>query len=238
MNIDVVYLCIQHSTNKHIELRYSLRSLELYLSGVKDVYVVGFLPKWCQNVIHISKNDIYKHNKDANIIRKVYHSCQNDDISDPFLFINDDHFLTQSFKAIDFPYYYNKELHTTSRDPKYRHRVNKTKELLKQKNLPIWHYDIHTPILIHKKEFLEAFDSINYVNNYIVMKSWYMNHWFTIDNAKQISDCKFSSTERQDLDKLKIKVLNRPCFSTYDMLSKNVLHLMQCLYTYPSKYEK
>lgn len=238
MKIDIVYLCIQHTTNKHMELRYSLRSLQEYVYDYRNVYVVGHLPNWCQNVIHISRNDIYKQNKDANIIRKIISCCHNDDISDPFLFVNDDHFFSKRVKANEFPFYYFGDLYTKTTNPKYKHRIYKTKELLLNKNLPIRHYDIHTPILIYKKRFLEAFHDFDYVETYIVMKSWYANHWLTVDKSVEIDDCKFYSSNRGDLDKLKIKVLQRPCFSTSDSISRSIVNLFHCLYTYPSKYEK
>ncbi len=72
----------------------------------------------------------------------------------------------------------------------------------------------------------------------MIMKSWYMNNWIGFDKGVEISDCKFTSFEDRSLLDLKIKVLKRPCFTTTDTFSKQVLNLLHCLYTYESKYEK
>jgi len=37
---------------------------------------------------------------------------------------------------------------------------------------------------------------------------------------------------------LKPKVKDRPCFSVTDQMSKQVINLLHCMYTEPSKYEQ
>lgn len=52
-----VYYPYWESGSEWDELRYSLRSLEKHLKAEYQVYIVGDLPAWAQNVIHIP----YKH---------------------------------------------------------------------------------------------------------------------------------------------------------------------------------
>ncbi len=238
MKIDAVYFTIKKTFNNHLELRYSLRSLEKYVTGIRNTFVVGFQPDWCQNVIHVNKADTYAKNKDANIIEKVITCCNNKQISDPFLFINDDHFFSQKVRADQFGYYHKGELFSDSTNSLYRHRINKTKSMLKERNLPTLNYDVHTPILIHKKQFLEAFDGIDFIGTFMVMKSWYMNNWVGFDKGVEICDCKFVGSDRGTLLELKPDVKNRPCFSTSDNISKSVMNLLHCMFTYESGYEK
>ena len=49
----VVYVLGTGSKWKNYELLYSLRSIEKNLKGFTDVVIVGELPSWIQNVIHI-----------------------------------------------------------------------------------------------------------------------------------------------------------------------------------------
>jgi len=238
MNIDVVYFNILKTINNHTELRFSLRSLEKYVTDYNDVYIIGFLPDWCQNVIHILMNDPHTKNKDANIIRKMIHCCNNKQISDPFLFVNDDHFFSCKVKACEFLFYHKGLLISDTTNLLYKHRVNRTKELLMNAGKPIYNYDIHTPILIYKEKFLNAFEGVDYINNFLVMKSWYMNNWEGFDKGVEILDCKFTSSERRNLLELKQKVKKRPCFTVTDQFSKQVLNLLHCMYSEPSKYEQ
>ncbi|MFP4448488.1 MAG: hypothetical protein ACLFPH_07110 [Bacteroidales bacterium] len=240
MKTDVVYFNTKKTFNNHLELRFSLRSLQQYVTGIKDVYIVGALPDWVnqEKVKFIQKADNYRRNKDANIIKKMIMCCVDKQISDPFLYVNDDHFFTKKTKANEFPFYHKGELYSDSSNAMYRSRINTTRSMLKEKKLPILNYDVHTPILIYKEQFLKSFEGIDYAETYMVMKSWYMNNWIGFDKGVEITDCKFNGSERRSLLKLKPLVKKRPCFSTSDILSKQVLNLLHCLYTYESKYEK
>src|SRR4051812_29778761 len=92
-----------------IELRYSLRSIEKHISGVKDIWIVGVLPSFVKNVRYISFPDEHKC-KETNIYRKVLRACQESDITDDFLFFNDDHFMLQDYVADQYPFYQKGDL--------------------------------------------------------------------------------------------------------------------------------
>ena len=236
--IDVVYFTVMRSLNNHLDFRSSLRSMDMCLKGVRNVYVIGYLPDWCKNIHHISEKPKYRKNKDANIIEKMIYCCKELNLSYPFLFMNDDHFLTEEFQAIEYPFYHKGELKPVSPNQIYCQRIRTTKSMLLEKGRPVFNYDIHTPILIYKDKFLEAFEGIDYVTTFMVMKSWYVNNWEGFDKGVQISDCKFSANERRDLQTLKPMVMQRPCFTADDIISKQVQNLLYCLYSDKCKYEK
>jgi len=106
--IDLVYtIKANDSTWEDNELRYSLRSIEKYLSGVGQVFIIGDCPDFLTNVIHIPATDEENREwKDRNIYRKLLIACNDVRISENFLFVNDDHYLTQPFEAGKFPFYY------------------------------------------------------------------------------------------------------------------------------------
>lgn len=236
--IDVVYFTIMKSMNKHFDFRYSLRSIDTNLKNINNVYVIGHLPDWCTEVYYLALDDPHKKNKDANIIEKMIYCCTKLDLTYPFLFINDDHFISRKVQADEFPFYHKGIIKPTSPNTIYNKRLSNTKNMLLERNRPVFNYDVHTPILIYKDKFLEAFEGIDYINTFMVMKSWYMNNWVGFDKGLEISDCKFSANERKGLDVLKPRVTERPCFTTDDIISKYVMNLLYCLFSDSCKYEK
>lgn len=177
--IDVVYPLGNGSRWKNNELRYSLRSIEKYLSGFRNVYIIGEKPSFLQNVIHIPYPD--KHQiPDRNIMEKVLQACNHPYVSDPFIFFNDDHYLLSPFQADQFPYYYEGTLKQKQEKrglDGYGLRLKNTYEYLKSKNLPILCYDIHTPILYRKQAFIDHVASVPWdtTKHGFVLKSLYAN---------------------------------------------------------------
>src|ERR1035438_10130107 len=108
MKVDVVYKLGSGSDNNNDELRYSLRSLSKF-RDLGKVYIVGYKPDFIQNVIHIPMEDIFKSNKDANLIEKLSAAAKCPDISDCFLNMSDDQIFLAEFFYEDFiiPYFDN-----------------------------------------------------------------------------------------------------------------------------------
>lgn len=165
--IDVVYPLGSGSKWLNNEIRYSLRSLEKFGMGVRNVYIIGECPSWAQNVYHIKAGDpLGPENADGNIITKVLQACTIDELSDEFLFINDDHLLLQPVDITRIPPY-NKGtlqdfLNGKPNEGIYVKRLYRTLEILKQKKLTTLHYDCHVPIIINKHEFPRVMDRFDY----------------------------------------------------------------------------
>lgn len=136
--MDVVY-AISDSGNGSIwdnnELRYSLRSLDKYVSGIEKVIIVGYCPEFIrsivhppsnfrytqkeyfENIIHIPHKDITEKStgdsavkyKEQNIFNKIYTACVCELISDDFIFMNDDMFFTKpkNYLTENRIYYYH-----------------------------------------------------------------------------------------------------------------------------------
>src|SRR5690349_20419873 len=106
MAIDVVYPLGKGSRWKNNEIKYSLRSVEKHLQNYGKVFVIGEKPNFLANVNHIPAED--KHPiPDSNIFEKLKTACETKEISDTFLFFNDDHYLLEDFDAEKFPYFYH-----------------------------------------------------------------------------------------------------------------------------------
>jgi hypothetical protein len=239
MPIDAVFLSVQNSDKNHLELRYSLRSLEKHCSDVGSVFLIGFQPKWCFNLINIPKNDPHQNNKEANIIDKVLLCCNNPKISDPFLLISDDHYISQNVKASEFGFYHKGNIVVSpSYHEYYRKMYKNTLGLLRKKDLPILNYNVHVPIPVYKKMFVESFKKVDYTSSYVLFKSWYINNWKGFDKGIKISDCKLKSSEKRGLQDLLKLVANRPAFSTTNSMPMNVRGLLEYLYPDKSLYER
>lgn len=177
---DVVYVLGSGSSMNNLELAYSLASVERYLGDYRNIYVIGNHPGFEGNFIHIPAEDKSYKLKQLNIRKKIEIACEHPDISDPFLFMNDDHILLTPILCSDFKYYYNTNLAKMwlgkRKNGHYKLALHNTLVTLSEKDLPIKHYDIHIPILYHKEKFLQAMAKHDWGRmGEFVIKSLYCN---------------------------------------------------------------
>lgn len=222
--IDVVYVLGRGSRWEDNELRYSLRSIEKHLKDFGKVWIVGEKPAWVTNVNHIPATDPYRV-PDTNILYKLKIACNNAEISDTFLFMNDDHFLLHNFNTETFPFYYSGTLEQYTRkrgQDSYGRRCVNSMKWLKMKGYNTLYFDTHYPIRYQKKAFLEIFKDVEIDRGFgYVIKSIYANAMNFED--QEIMDCKFSSPPS----------IGQICFSTYPNPSTEVRNYL--LQTFPDK---
>jgi hypothetical protein len=180
MPIDIVYPLGSGSIWQNNELRFSLRALEKNLKGYRNIYVVGVKPPWIKNVIHIPFPDQLVNNADGNITRKVLRVCQEADLSDDFLFINDDHFILKPIEASQIPPYHKGDLNNFPKgyfeQSFWRGRLWRTKNVLQEKGYPTLHFDAHVPIIFNKHRYPEVMSRFDFEKNIgFTMKSLYGN---------------------------------------------------------------
>lgn len=91
---DAVYVC---RPGDNEELRYSLRSLANLPH--RRVWVFGGCPEWARNVSHVSvpqdRTDAY-----ANTTESLAAACRHPEVSDPFILMNDDFFVTEPVESV------------------------------------------------------------------------------------------------------------------------------------------
>lgn len=218
------------------ELRYGLRSIQKFIKGDYKVFIVGERPAWLQNVIHIP----FKEGRDGtkNICNKVLEACKHPDLSEDFIFTNDDIFLQEPI-ASDYPFYYDFQLIEKLKNRAFmgsyfRAQVN-TMEALKAQGYPTLNYDTHLPIIYNKILFPAAMSLYDWSIPFgYVVKSLYAN---TVGlKGTHILDCKLNKRRVKDETARIIK--KRPAFSIGDGgLNENLKALIHELYPNPSKYE-
>lgn len=179
MSLDLVYVLGSGSIHKNIELRYSLKSVERFMTGYRNIYVVGEHPGFEGNFIHIPYPDEGR-NKQDNIKRKLVAACQHPDISESFVMMNDDYFLLKEVDASQMPFYYHGNVAMAFRRKRkqghYKRALQNTINELSFRDLPLRYFDVHAPMIINKYRFLEIINSFNWnERDGYVIKSVYAN---------------------------------------------------------------
>lgn len=153
--IDVVYILGKGSHWHNNEIRFSLRSLEKNFK-FGQVFIVGELPEWARNVIHIPVEDAFR-NKLQNARTKYLVACNDPRISKDFVLMNDDFFFMKPMEKI--PYYARGtsekqiENHQT-KGGYYFESIKRTK--VKIANLgytgQVMDFEVHAPIIFNKEK--------------------------------------------------------------------------------------
>lgn len=102
--VDAVFVIGNGSIDCNEELRYALRNLDKHCKFIRDVYICGVCPPWVDraNVKFLPWPDKFNHAKDANIIDKLRHACEQKGIAKRILFCSDDQFQTRECAWEDF----------------------------------------------------------------------------------------------------------------------------------------
>lgn len=139
------------STQRNIELKYCLRSIEKHLSGVGDIFIIGHMPDWVTGCIHIPFDEDPRNRfRDRNIMNKMLAACKEERVSDDFLMVHDDHFLLKDYEASKFPHYHMG--HMNEGYGQYGMTKQNTKSLLSS-IVGFNNYDCHCPIVFNKQLF-------------------------------------------------------------------------------------
>lgn len=227
--IDIV---IPYRLDAHngLELLYALRSIEKYLTGYRDIYLIGDKPDWLTAVKHIPFTDA-KGRKEFNIYQKLLRACQEESVSDNFIYVNDDHFLLKPLDVKDFKYWYDEPLKKLlDRNPKgYAGTIYNTLEIYPE----ALNFDIHTPIIFNKALFGSLFSS---QQKEICVKSMYCNSPFVEGEKEQMPDLKLNMPHYKG--KIEAKIKGRLFFSTGPLvIHDEMIQVWNELYPEKSKYE-
>lgn len=240
--MDLVYVLGTGSKWQNNEIRYSLRSVHKYFTGFNKVVIIGHKPSFLTNVLHIKCPDAHPGStvfKERNICHKILRACAEGQISDRFLFMNDDYFFMRPVDVKSFPVYHKGKLEDSfgdkKRDNPYRHSLRNTYNILKALDCPTLHYDSHVPIIYHKKKFIWAMGNVNWDVEYgYTIKSLYANQCGL--GGEYLEDCKLG--KKLTIEKIMEKIDGRFIFSIGDpAINDDLKLLLQNFYPTPSPYE-
>ena len=157
--VDLVYVLGTGSKWNDNEIRFSLRSVQKNLTGVRHIYVVGECPAFLQNVIHVPAKDILDPgvNADGNMTYKLLQVCNIPELSDNFLFMNDDFIIMKPMVASEIPWMHKGDMKDRPekfwKEQFYRHRLFRTFQTLCNRDATTLQYDYHAPMLMNKNDF-------------------------------------------------------------------------------------
>lgn len=156
--MDVVYP-LKRSAGPYRELRFSLRSLRNLPHS--NVYLVGGCPPWVRNVRHLeAEQQPTKWLDSSNNIRVA---CMLDEVSDPFILMNDDFFVMEPVDSVpvlnrgsvlDVAQECRENGITTGAYIGGMHATRN--ELIRLGFDDPLSFELHVPMVIHKREFLGA----------------------------------------------------------------------------------
>lgn len=238
--IDVVYSLGSGSHHNNIELFYSLKSVEKFLTDFRKIYIIGEHPGFDANYFHIPIIDIGR-NREERIKNKILVACNHPDISNDFLFMNDDHFFTKPIQAPTLPYYHDGNIATRYKDYRknghYKRALLNSLMALAEKNYGLRYFDVHTPIIYNKDAFIKVMDMYDWnLKDGFVVKSLYCN---TLQiEGEHLADCKINhDVEEHDL---RLTTSERFIFSVDDQaINENFRKVMAEFYgsEFPIKTE-
>lgn len=227
--MDALYVIGNSSQYNNLELRLSLRSLEKNAKGLESVFIVGEKPDWIKNVVHLPVDDVYT--RENNVFRKILTACKSD-ISENFLFMNDDFFMMKSFIMDDYPYFVNGEVVGITNPSRYQEVQNKTLNELQSKGITrVMDYRVHCPIIFNKEKFLLL---ENYYKSKKMERVGYSprllyGNIFVKDYIVS-TDCKLWGKDE-------IRETEQKCISTKDDCD-DILDELANIFNKPSRYEK
>lgn len=238
---DVVYVVGRATGWNDNELRFSLRSLAKYVTGIGQVFIVGKIPAFVTNVVELRWPDNYGC-KERNIMEKVAYACGHPRLSKRFLHVHDDHFALAPVDAGQVPNYagwvdLGNLAKLVGRGNSWKESVQNTADALASRGLTTWNFDIHTPIIFDKDQYPEIMDQYDWrgTDRGFVVKSLYANT-LGLEPTK-ISDIKLN--DRYEMPTLVDKLKGRPWFSIGNgALSQRFKNLLSELYPKPSPWER
>lgn len=129
-----------------IELGYCVRSMRKHVTGVGDIVAIGDRPK-VSGVKHIPFADRFGFaNKERNIFDKLVLACDSPNISDPFLYTNDDIFFLDDYNVLDIPSYYSYQWIGRGL---FEEVLKNTRRAVQTDK----YFGVHCPLLVHKDKF-------------------------------------------------------------------------------------
>lgn len=233
--IDVVYALGNGSIHNNNELKFSLRSLEKHCKGYNNIYVIGEKPWWITNIIHKPVKDIQP--KAVSILNKIKFACKIPELSERFLFVNDDHFFLKDMDITEMEYQYNNEemrmiLETREKTDGYRSLVESTNKVTKEAN----YFDIHKPIIYEKSKFLDMCKKYNFAKykDGLLVKTMYCFY----NQIKGVEAEDYILREKMTVPELKEKLKDADIFSIHDpAVNRDFINFIEEIYPEQSNYE-
>ena len=242
--MDFVFVLGKGSKWDNNELRFTLRSIEKNAKNYGKIVIVGEKPPWIQDVLHIPFKDVFSpgKNADGNMVLKVQAAVYHPEVSDEFIYINDDELFLVPQDVTRLGWYHKGQMinfrTVTWLHGFWRLRLHRTMRTLVEKGLTSYHYDNHLPFRMEKKKFLKCYSAFDFGDNIgYTINSMYGN--FHKVQGTKITNHKlrvFGPMTREEIDRR----IDRRLYLTFNDngLNKDMVGWLKDTFPTPSKYEK
>lgn len=236
MTIDVVIPFRNSPLTGNAELKYTLRGIDKYLSGVRYVHLYGDFPRefpaYLNNVIgwpH-TENNWYQY-LTRNIHDKLLAACNNPAVSNPFVYFNDDHFILEPLQADCIPFYHQGKKWDVGTG-KYSITIRSTLDLYPD----ALNFDIHGPMTIDKERYRTAVASLNWKREFgYCIKTAYCEYLPKAQQRYFYPDHKLNRAPTENDFR---EIQQRKFFSVGDKaMNKDMRAFLHSLYPDKSRYE-
>lgn len=241
---------LQPSANH--ELKYALRSIEQYLENAGKVFIIGSCPEWLnlQTVEYIPYKEINWFNQlTRNIHEKLKLACISYKVSNEFLYFNDDHFLLDKVDATKYPFYHGGVEFGGKGQYRKATVPNTLALLLAEGHKNVYNYDVHTPLLINKNQYLNKIGTLDWKKDFgYCIKTAYAYLTGAFVHGVPFDDMKMHEAPTK-VEQVELMTMNRHIFSTGEKAFKmrhdesgayipnSILKFMEETYPRKSKYE-
>jgi hypothetical protein len=163
------------------ELLYSIRSLKNMLKCDFDeekdkLWIIGDKPNYINSKVrHIQMTDPYLYNQ-SNVIRKLLKMCDNPDLSDDFIFMNDDFFFINAKKIMTYSFGNIKDF-KDRRQGYYLDAIENCETHLSRLGLGDVNYEVHYPMVFNKHKLKEVLSRVEWEDYPTVYRSLYGNFY-------------------------------------------------------------
>lgn len=229
--MDYIYIC---RAGENEELRYSIRSLVKNLPN-PNIWVVGYKPEWYVGNFMPVEDISSKFNNIYNALMKV---CDNDDIAEEFVLMNDDFFITKEIDSISAMHGgLLKDKIDSYRDivgdSRYVRILRSTYDFLLKVGVanPI-DYDIHVPMPMSRSLLKEV------AIMHLFPRSMYGN--LTVAGGTEVKDVKtYGDNSLMSIRSNDFTKTDLPFISTEDKSFSIVYEeLLKDMFSEPSQYER
>lgn len=228
--MDIVCPLISTKDN-NLELRYSLRTLPEH----DNLWIIWSKPKWLQGVKHIPYKD--EKRKWSNTAEKLWIACNDDRISEDFIWTNDDIYWIKGW--LDYYKLWSLKDVLANMKVKSNHyySIKAVYDIF-----PEWDcFDTHTPIIFNKTKLRKIFEKYPLWTRWskrtlYCLEYWIKGKWLNVPEYKVKANSRIKDCKCYYISKFKI-LDNQEYFSTNDWMIKykEIRDLFSWLE--PSKYE-
>lgn len=152
--MDIVYVLENTPTDwADNEIRYSLRSVDVFGHRYNKMFIIGGKPNFINynKVNHLSYEDNHEV-AEYNVFKKLIYLVDNSNVSEDFILMNDDFYLLKPIDLSTIPYYYKRQEISTvyANQNTFNDMAMITREFLLKNNKPIYDFKPHYPIIYNK----------------------------------------------------------------------------------------